>query len=193
MGRLIFFLLLAGAVYLLIEEMGLGSSNVRVENDQVVVDADQIEGRFQRAGDFSETFMIFGGVSGQLKNSLFDVGLAALDVRDARSIKASYPDFHMCHSPGAPKAQRLIQELNLLGADRGARKTLLKAIDLHQERVGGGGERTCLSVSGQRLTLASVRLKEQDIDITGDIVPKMKGQKFYLAETAEIQDCSTLL
>jgi hypothetical protein len=193
MARLIAFVLLAAAGYLLVGYVGLGPSNVRIDGEMVVVDVDQVEGRFHPGAPFSETFMVFGGLGKRLRNSVTDALIAGLAIQDARMIHSSYPDFHRCSSPGADTAKRLIQDLSFVARNRGVAKTLSKAIDLHGERIRSGGERTCVSVSGQRLSLASVKLKEPPIDITGDVAPMYAKTDIYLADDAEIEDCAALL
>jgi hypothetical protein len=193
MGRVIAFVLVAAAGYLLVNHLVLNPSKVRIDGDVLVVDADQVEGRFQAGSPFSGTFMVFGGHGERLQNSVTDALMAGLPIEDARSISSSYPDFHRCSSPGAESAKRLVQDLSFVARSRGVAKTLSKAIDLHGERIRSGGERTCVSVSGQRLSLQSVRIKEPPIDITSDVAPMYAKTDLYLADDARIEDCAALL
>jgi hypothetical protein len=193
MGRLIAFVLLAAAGYILVSYVGLSPSNVHMDGEMVVVDVDQVEGRFYSGAPFSDTYMVFGGHGQRLRNSVTDALIAGLPIQDARMISSSYPDFHRCSSPGADTAKQLIQDLSFVARNRGVAKTLAKAVKLHGERIRGSGERTCVSVSGQRLSLASVKLKEPPIDITGDVAPMYAKTDIYLADDAEIEDCAALL
>ncbi len=66
-------------------------------------------------------------------------------------------------------------------------------MDLNEERVRSGGERTCLTVSGSELSLDAVRLKQNSEDITSELRPKLARTRMVLAESAEIVDCQPLL
>jgi hypothetical protein len=188
MGRLIAFVLVAAAGYILVTRVMLNPSDVRDDGDMVVVDADQLEGRFHPGGAFSGTFMVFGGLNQRLRNSVLDVYLAGLPIEDARLIHSSYPDFHRCSSPGADSAKRRVQDLSFVARHRGVARTLSRVVDLHEERIRSGGERACVSVSGQRLSLATVKLKEPPMDITAEVAPMFAKTDVYLADDAEIED-----
>jgi hypothetical protein len=193
MARLIGFLLIAAAIGLVVSRVVLSPSDVRMEGEMLVVDADQLEGRFYVGGPFSGTFMVFGGLGERLPNSVTDVILAGLPIDDARLIHSRFPDFHRCSSPGAESAKMRVQDLTFVAQNRGIARTLSKVIDLHGERIRSGGERTCVSVSGQQLSLASVKIKEPPVDITGEVSPMFADLDVYLAEAATIEDCETLL
>jgi hypothetical protein len=48
-------------------------------------------------------------------------------------------------------------------------------------------------VSGERLTLDSVQLKQNGMDITSDVAPAFDKMRVFLASEVEITDCKTLL
>jgi hypothetical protein len=193
MGRFIVFAVLVAGGYYLWTHMGSGGPEVQMDGGQVVLDTGELEVRFLTLGSRSESFMVFGGHNKPMKNSFSHVTLAGLPIPDAQAINSRFPDFHMCKSPGAKQAQRLTETLQLIGADSSTRSALSEAVDLHDERIRKGGERTCVSVRGRELSIASVHVKEQAMDITSDVAPKFGNMPFYLADHAEILDCATLL
>ena len=193
MRALVILALLVAVGYALVNEVSLGSAAVRIDGSHVVVDTGQLEVRFTRAGSLSDSFMVFGGNAERHANSFTDATLATLAMRHAQLIHQSYPDFHRCKSPGAAQAQRLTETSNFVGANRGARRALVKAVGLHDERVGQGGERTCVSVNGEQLRFDSVRAKQDGSDLTQQLGRAFAGASFYLAESVEIPDCQTLL
>ena len=68
----------------------------------------------------------------------------------------------------------------------------LEALRLHEERLQGGAERTCVSLRGQQLHLTSARALSSDVDLT-DVIRKGHGQvDFYLVDEAAIVPCSNL-
>ncbi len=171
-------------------EQGTGP---RLDGRTVHLQTEDFEFRFARSGPVSDAYMIFGGNNDQLRNSTTHATVAALEIEHARLISQSYPDFHMCKSPGAANAQRLIETVSFIGAGRSARKAVRKAVDLHDERVRSGGERTCLKVSGARLSVDSVKLRQNGEDITDELRGALEGTRLVLAEKAQIADCEALL
>ncbi len=193
MGR---FLILAAVVALaygvtsVVVERG---GRLRTEGRTVLLDTQDLEVRFSRQAPLSDSYMLFGGIASQVRNSFTHATLAALGIEEARLISDRYPDFHMCKSPGAANAKRLIQTLSFVGASSGTRKTLAKAVDVHMERVRSGGARTCLTISGAELALDSIRFRENAADITDQVRGKLDGTRLVLAESAKIVDCEPLL
>jgi hypothetical protein len=194
MNRFVMMCLLAGAGYLMWNHLGASGPAAQVDDQHVALETADFNVRFSRLEPFSEAYMIFGGSDAQPRNMMTHVTLSGLPVRHARSIAQSYPDFHRCKSPGARQAQQLTKTMNFVAADRQIQKTLSEALKLFNKRVGLGpdGDRTCVTVSGERLELESVHLKQNGMDITSDVAPTLK-MKVYLASDAEVADCKTLL
>lgn len=193
MGRVVVFVLLIAAGYWLMNTLGVSGLGPRVDGRHLVIETSDLELRFSRMGDLSESFMVFGGNNDQPKNSMTHVTLSALAMPHVRTIHQSYPDFHKCKSPGAPQAQRLTETMSLIGADRGAQSALIDVVNLHKKRVGGGGERTCVTLTGAQLDLDFVRLRHDGTDITREVRPALRHTRFYVADEVEITDCQLLL
>jgi hypothetical protein len=190
---LLFLILVAGGAYAFVNHVSLSSGNVRTEGRHTVVDADEIEVRFLRAGAASESLMVFGGTAERRRNSFTDATMSTLESYQARAISQRYPDFHKCASPGAAQAKRLIETTHFVAANGGIRRKLAKAVEEHDRRVGSGGDRMCVGVRGQELVLDSIRVKENGMDITQQFAPHFAGSQFLLAESVETPDCRTLL
>jgi hypothetical protein len=192
MNQVLIFIILAAIVYFLIDRIDV-SSGPRVDGRQVMVETRDLEVHFTRGATFSEAFMIFGGSNAQLRNNVSDALLSTLAMRHASLIHQRYPDFHLCKSPGAAQAKRYIEAMNFIGTTRSARRAIQEAVDVHAERVRGGGERTCISISGAALSFDSVSLKEDGRDVTGDFGQALRMNPYYLAEEAELVSCAALL
>ena len=149
--------------------------------------------RFSRHDAFSDSFMVFSGYSRPLRNNPIQASLSVLTVDQARSIRRKYPDFHMCKSPGAKKAQRLIEDMSFVATDTRVQDVLSEVVRLHKERVRGGGSRTCVSVSGFEVELESVRYRPYDEDSTDQHSRFYRKKNFYVAEDAEVRDCQSIL
>ena len=197
MGRILFFLLLVGTGWFLLNVIGISIDprgvGTKIDGREVIRDAGQLEARFRVVGSLHETYMLFGGDAQQRRNSIIHVIAAGLPIRNARSIAAVHPDFYMCKSPGAKQAMRHTQTLGFIAANRAVLNTLIEAVDLFKERLETGGERTCISVTGAPITLESVRVVQDGTDVTRDVVPSFKETQLVLAQSAQLQDCRSLL
>ena len=197
MGRFLFFALLVGTGWFLLNVIGVSLDprgvGTQINGREVIRDAGQLEARFSMVGSLHETYMLFGGDAQQHRNSITHVIAAGLPILNARAISDIYPDFYMCKSPGAKQAMRHTQTLSFVAADRAALNTLIEAVDLFKERLGSGGERTCISVTGAPIRLESVHIVQNDADITRDVAPSLKETKLVLAQSVQIQDCQPLL
>jgi hypothetical protein len=191
--RLLMFALLIGAAYLLVGETWIAGSAARVDGNSVEVETDDFRVEFSRGNSLSDSFMIFGGNQQNLTNRIDHVHLAGLPIRHARSIRSQYPDFHMCKSPGAKQAQSLTEDFSFVAATSSVKQTLMDVVDHHADNLRADGERTCVRVRGARLSLESIHLKENGMDITSDVRPTMASTRFFLAEEAELADCQVLL
>ena len=197
MGRILFFILLVGTGWFVLNVIGISIDprgvGTKVQGREVIRDADQLEARFSVVGSLHESYMLFGGDAQQRRNSITHATAAGLPIRNARSIASTYPDFHMCKSPGAKQAMQHTQTLSFVAADRAALNTLVEAVELFEERIRAGGERTCISVTGAPISLDSVVVVENGADLTRDVAPVLNQSKLVLAQSVQIQDCQSLL
>ena len=198
MGKGIFFALLASGAWLFFNKVdvtGLDPRGVgtRLEGRSVVRETSQIETRFARVSSLEDTYVLFGGDAGQRRNQATHASFAGLPLRHAQAIASRHPDFYMCKSPGAAEAQCLTESVNVVAADRSALSELGDAIELFEERLAQGGERTCVHVQGSSLAVDSVRVKENGEDLTAQVAPLYARSKLILAERVEILDCKALL
>lgn len=201
MGRFIVFLLgIVGVAMASVNGVSLRSFDprgvgTRMEGREVVREVDRVTARFTKVGSLDESYMLFGGDAAQRSNQINHATVAGLATHHARFIAERYPDFHMCSSPGASQAKRLIEPMSIVATNRAAVSELQRALELFEERLQSGGERTCVHVVGAPMTLDSVHLDlgETREDITGEFAAMAEQAAFVLAESVEIEDCQTLL
>jgi hypothetical protein len=155
--------------------------------DDFKVHLTQTEGIF-------ETFMVFGGhIDKRLQNSISDYSFGVLEIGEATAIKQKYPDFNQCKSPGAAIAQRKIRTISLIAEDKETAETLEETVALHDEHLSEDGDRVCVEIRGSRVELSTILLKENDMDISKDIIPSFRNSAFYLIDGAEIRDCEAMM
>jgi hypothetical protein len=197
MARIFFFILLTITGWFLLNLIGVSidprGTGATIEGRNITLDAGQLEARYRITGSLSETYMLFGGDAQQHPNSIVHVTAAGLPMFNARAIAAVHPDFYMCKSPGAKQAMSHTQTLSFVAADRDSLNNLEDAVELFEERLASGGERTCISVIGAPISLESVKVVENGADLTRDIAPAFKQTKLVFAQSVQIQDCQPLL
>lgn len=193
MGRVIVLLLLVAAAWLVVNAIHFGASRPSVDGRRVIVATEDYEVRFSRGGSEEASYMVFGGIRGGAKNGFTDATLSTLTIAAARSIGRSFPDFYLCHSAGAAKAQQWIEAIHFVAASGSVRKTLNAALDLHEQRLGEGGERTCLTVRGSEMQLDSIRAKDGGADLTSRVSDALSRSRFVLAQAVELAECRALL
>jgi hypothetical protein len=66
-------------------------------------------------------------------------------------------------------------------------------IALHYERLSEGGERICVELRGYQVEPTTILLKENDMDISKDIIPSLRNMAFYLISGAEIRECQAIM
>lgn len=164
-----------------------------VEGREIVIQTDDLEVRFERYGPVSETYMLFGGTDGEMKNAISNVFVSGLAIRHASFISQRYPKFYRCSSPGAAQAKQLIESMALVAADGSTRHTLKKAVAVHEESVASGGERTCLGFRGEQISLRSAKHREAGFDLTPQLKKGYHRTDFFFVVDAEIIDCKGLL
>jgi hypothetical protein len=192
MGRLLLVVSIGLVVYWIYTSVSQSAFSLISGGEAMIVTTDDLEVHFQTEGPISDSFMVFGGHSGRVKNSFTDATLATLAIEEARNLHQSYPDFHRCSSPGAIAAQDAVETTHFVAADTGAREGLSGAVELHAMRVRSGGDRTCVAIRGQRLRLSAVKVKQDGTDVTDQIGPAYDDPIVY-AEGVEVIDCQAAL
>jgi hypothetical protein len=145
------------------------------EGREIVIQTDDLEVRFDRYGPVSETYMLFGGTDGEMKNAISNVFVSGLAIRHASFISQRYPKFY------------------LIAADGPTRNTLKEAVAVHEEAVASGGERTCLRFRGEQISLRSAKHREGGLDLTPQLAKGYRQTDFFFVSGAEISDCKALL
>jgi hypothetical protein len=162
-----------------------------IDGDKVVVSGGQLEYEFTRKDDFSESYMVFGGMAIDHKNAVNEVTISGLSMVDARAIHHRYPDFTKCSSAGATLAQRAIVQLDIVPISADVRAKLVEVLDQHEESIEQGGDRVCVELRGSVLELTGAREPESGTDIFNQL-PRQLRHDYYLVESAKLQGAQVL-
>ncbi len=183
--------LLGGAAYLVQRYATSNPLRPEITEHEVVIRTDDLEIHLDRQGSVNQTYMVFGGTKVERTNQFSNVTLATIEIERAAVLRQSYPDFHRCSSPGARPAQRAVKTTHFIAADGSTRKKLRKVVELHERGVGKNGDRTCVTVVGEELSLDSILLAKNGADISPEGNSRLMKTRYVLARSVEIPDCLT--
>ena len=181
-------LLIAGC-----SQFGLSAGDeTAVGVEEVVVSRKGLDYHFRRAGDFSDTYMVFGGGDLTRAGTVNEIWIGGIDLDKARAIHEKYPDFHRCKSPGAALAQNALLDLDIIPADSKVLESLKDAVSQHERNFANDGDRIFVKLSGEVLKLTRAVIREVDGDVT-DQLPSQMRHDYYLVDSAEIIEAKILL
>lgn len=160
--------------------------------DEVIVKTDKIDIHFSRGDSFKNAYIIFGGTEMTQRGAFCKIALSGLDIYTARGIYSKYPDFHLCKSPGAPLAQQAVRDFEIVPANAKVLKNLRKTLAKHRASLHEDGERVCVKLQGESLTLTAAIVREMNRDIINELPPQVH-RKYFFVESAELIDAQKAL
>ena len=169
--------------------MAPGGPDLTINGDEVSLATGDLDVRFSKGKSFEDTYMVFGGLHLKHPNAVAHVSMAGLSMRDAQPIHRRFPDFDRCASPGASLAKNKVTSLDMVPADGETLKVLASTLEDFEENIAKGGDRVCVQLSGSKLKLTSVEIREAGEDVTDT----MKMSEFYLVDSASRIDCKEAL
>ena len=177
----------------LLSGCGMNSNSAEFgEDDELIVEAGDLDVYFELMEPVSETYMVFGGGHVKHKNAFGSVTLAAISMTDAIPIYERYPDFHRCSSPGAARAKNAVNQMNIVAADSDVLETLKAVLSEHKDSIRQGGDRVCVRMDGAVLEMTAAVVRAADEDIMDDL-PRQARTNFFYVESAEIVDAQSAL
>ena len=172
---------------------GMNSNSAEFgEDDELIVEAGDLDVYFELMEPVSETYMVFGGGHVKHKNAFGSVTLAAISMTDAIPIYERYPDFHRCSSPGAARAKNAVNQMNIVAADSDVLETLKAVLSEHKDSIRQGGDRVSIIERNKRLLRFLFIIFAADEDIMDDL-PRQARTNFFYVESAEIVDAQSAL
>jgi hypothetical protein len=162
------------------------------EDNELYVEAGELDAYFELLEPFSETYMLFGATRATHKEEFNEFSLHAISMADLRPIYREHPDFYMCKSPGAPRAQKAVQSMNIIAADSSVLEALNEAVSESNNSTGKGIDRVAVYLEGVKLELTAAIVRKADEDIL-DRLPQPSRSNYFLVEYAEKVDAQAAL
>ena len=127
---IIYFLLV---VFLISGCSQSSQSGQSISDEEVIVSTKKMDVHFERVGDFSDTYMVFGGGDFSQTDIINKISISGIAMDKAISIYERYPDFHECKSPGAALAQNALLDLHIIPVDSEVLNILKNVISQHEK------------------------------------------------------------
>lgn len=164
-----------------------------VQGGEVVVQTNEYEVHFAREGPADGVYLVANAKSEDYTNQPQNASVSVIDFATARSYFTAYPDFRHYGLPAGLQLDNVSSKLALLASNRIAYGNLLHMLDVYQERADKGGERLCVRISGEALSLTSAVDLDDGDDHTGTFQSSFESQRAVLAKTIDVDDCSALV
>ncbi|MFI5314816.1 MAG: hypothetical protein ACHQ6T_03890 [Myxococcota bacterium] len=160
-----------------------------IEGGQVVVESQDEEVRFTRNGAVEGRYFIVDAASEDWTRSPVNLKVMVIDADNALGYMRDYPDFHLYGSESGARLANIAVPIALIAANRGTYGTLFGLVQDDDARAVGGGERLCLRVSGEALSVASAESLEDGRDETDDLSRRIGQEPIIYVESADVDDC----
>jgi hypothetical protein len=162
------------------------------EDNELYVEAGDFDVYFELLEPFSETYMVFGFQHMDYKNSFNNFSLSGIPLEEVQPIYDEHPDFYMCKSPGAARAQKLTRSMNIISADSSVMDALHEAVSAHENSFGRDGDRVAVILEGVKLEMTAAIVRDADEDML-ERLPKGSRENYFLVESVEIIDAIAAL
>ena len=174
------------------EDVTIKEAVTITEGNELVVAAGDFDVYFELLEPFSQTYMLFGADRATHKAAFNEFWLAVINMEDVRPIYAEHPDFYMCASPGAAKAKKAVQTMNIIAADSDVLQALNEAVAEFNNGIGKRGDRLAVMLQGVKLQLTAAVVRDTDQDMLNRL-PIQSRSNYFLVEFAEIVDAQAAL
>ena len=190
---LLIAVLLVGAGHFAVRYLRTNPLDPVIEGGEVVVETNEYEVRFAREGAASGVYLVASAKSEDFTNQPQNATFAVIDSATARSYLAAYPEFRRYGSPPGVELENVSSKLALVASNRIAYGDLRHLIDLFERRAAEGGDRLCVSISGEALSLASAAGLHNRSDHSGMYRTQFENQRAVFADRIRLDDCTKLL
>ena len=174
------------------EDVSIKEDVTITEGNELYIEAGDLDLYFKLLEPFSETYMLFGADHVTHKAAFNEFWLSVISMENVRPIYAEHPDFYMCASPGAAKAKKAVQTMNIIAADSEVLQALNEAVSEFNNRIGRGGDRLALILEGVKLEMTAAIARNADQDMLNRL-PIQSRSNYFLVESVEMVDAMTAI
>ena len=165
----------------------------QIDGNQVAVESQDWGVRFQRNGPFSGVYFLSDAKTTDWTREPVNARLRVIDREAAREYMQSYADFHRYRTESSSRLGNVAAPLALIAANRATYGDLQALLSSHEARQVSGGERLCIAVSGESLTLVSAKSLEDNHDVTTLAEHTNPDGPTVYANELRVDDCAEML
>ncbi len=163
----------------------------RTVDSLIVVESQDYEVTFRRSGDVSGTYFVADVASEDWSPRPVNATLAVFGLQTGTEYTRGFADFHVYGSETSDRLANVATPLSLVAATRPAYGELRELVDDYKRRADGG-ERLCVTLSGEALAIASAESLEDGRDVTTTVL-QSNAAPIVWVDQLEVQDCTDLL
>lgn len=163
------------------------------EGAEIAVESLDYRVRFQRNGAVAGTYFVSDATSEDWTSRPLNARLEVFGLQTASEYMRGYADFHLYGSSSGARLANVATPLSLIAANRESYGMLRALLDRHARRADDGGERLCVTLSGEALSLASAVSLEDGHDATATLTNGNDGEPVVYADRIDFADCTKVL
>lgn len=164
-----------------------------LDGTQVVVESQEYRVRFQRNGAVAGTYFIASVKSQDWTSRPLNARLEVFGLQTGTEYARMYPDFHLYRSESSTRLASVATPLALIAGRRETYGLLRALIDRFDDRVEDGGERLCVTLSGDALSIDSAESLEAGRDTTDLLQRGNAAEPIVLVDQLDVDDCSDVI
>ena len=164
-----------------------------IEGTQVVVESQDFRVRFDRNGQVSGTYFVETATSEDWTSQPLNARLSVHGLQTGLEYLHGYPDFHVYGSESDSRFAAVATPLALVAAGRAAYGDVHDLLERYARRSASGGERLCVTLSGDALSVAAAESLEDGHDTTPTVARENDGEPVVYVDKLQVLDCKDLL
>jgi hypothetical protein len=149
--------------------------------------------RFQRNGAFAGTYLLVNVTSLDWGREPVNARVRAFDRASARDYLQSYPDLSRYGSESGARLSAIAPQVSLIAATWKTYGDLRALVDTDAQRTAAGGERLCMRLSGESVTLSAAKSLDDGRDATELMLRSNSDGPTVYADEVEVGECKQML
>lgn len=163
-----------------------------IVDSQVVVESQDFKVHFRRSGNVEGTYFVAKAESEDWTPRPVNATLHVFGMQDGTEYARSFADFHVLGSESSARLDAIATPLSLVAANRETYNELAGLVDDHESRASSKGERLCLTLSGEALSIEAAESLEDGHDVTHTVTQTNTAPIVYV-DKLDVGDCTEML
>jgi hypothetical protein len=162
------------------------------DGGDVVVESRDYRVHFDRNGAVAGTYFLSSATNLDWTSHAVNARLQVFGSQAGTDYMREYPDFHLYGSASGQRLADVATPLSLIAANRETYGVLFQLLDRNAQRVSDGGERLCVTLSGEVLSVSAAESLEDGRDATASLGQTSSEPTVYV-DKLDYADCSDVV